>query len=684
MNRSTCNRADLVRVMSAQDSLVPFAAKMLGFSKVIRAEVVEKVHVGEEARVAAPSSLASSISPAAFETSDWPDSQAAASFWQAHRYEQRKPLPDDVPEDGELTWRDRPTEAPRWCPISEWRSLVPRLRAELSATSRSSRVDVDKVVRMLAAGQLVYEVPRQVMRRWGDRVQIIVDRSEHLIPYRKDQAYFFKNLESLLPRTAIQLARYDESRQDLRMLNRTGPTRPYEFPPVGIPVIVLSDLGALRPSVSQTFWQSWVAELVQRDGHALAVVPCAPDRVLQRIRASLQVIPWQKLPIARSCTDEVKRRQLVDQLFQLLSPVERVEPGLLRAVRRTVKQAADASLESEFWQDPRLESPHPSGASMRRDPDSADLLPEFQKLPSDHRAEVLKIIRQWRQPLDPEVWIREIWGLDSESAGLLPDRDRADAQRWQEILLSRRGPEERDALVAWLARATASLPDRALRQQKHLRDLHRWVHRHTDLLGGDPRELGCGDSEFEVSVGQTGASLVLSKRSDRLLAPTLHRLGNLRTTNGSIAVKFCAKEDRKAFWKDGSPPKWATDWGWDRYGAYCIFSVTTERRAKWFGPRPKSVTIKQRLRWIPPGKFLMGSAEGEAGGYPDEGPPHEVTISRGFWMFDTPVTQQLWQAVMGKNPSEFKGEKRPVEKVSWDDAQEFLKRLNETLGDVVF
>ena len=72
----------------------------------------------------------------------------------------------------------------------------------------------------------------------------------------------------------------------------------------------------------------------------------------------------------------------------------------------------------------------------------------------------------------------------------------------------------------------------------------------------------------------------------------------------------------------------------------------------------------------------MGSPEGEDGRYDDEGPRHEVTLSKGYWLCDTPVTQALWTAAMGNNPSYFKAPERPVESVSWDDAQEFLKKMN--------
>src|SRR5687768_14549979 len=85
------------------------------------------------------------------------------------------------------------------------------------------------------------------------------------------------------------------------------------------------------------------------------------------------------------------------------------------------------------------------------------------------------------------------------------------------------------------------------------------------------------------------------------------------------------------------------------------------------------------LRWITPGRFRMGSPVSEAGRYDDEGPQHEVRISRGFWLFDTACTQALWEAVMGDNPGRFKSPERPVERVSWEEVQEFLQRIEERI-----
>ena len=71
----------------------------------------------------------------------------------------------------------------------------------------------------------------------------------------------------------------------------------------------------------------------------------------------------------------------------------------------------------------------------------------------------------------------------------------------------------------------------------------------------------------------------------------------------------------------------------------------------------------------------MGSPETKTGRWGDEGPVHEVTIGEGFWLFDTPCTQALWEAVMGSNPSQFRGPRRPVENVDFEEMQEFLAAL---------
>ena len=83
------------------------------------------------------------------------------------------------------------------------------------------------------------------------------------------------------------------------------------------------------------------------------------------------------------------------------------------------------------------------------------------------------------------------------------------------------------------------------------------------------------------------------------------------------------------------------------------------------------------------GTFKMGAQSSSSGGdnydseaYSNESPVHDVTLS-SYYIGETEVTQELWEAVMGSNPSEFSGSQKPVESISWNDCQEFIIKLNE-------
>ncbi len=88
-------------------------------------------------------------------------------------------------------------------------------------------------------------------------------------------------------------------------------------------------------------------------------------------------------------------------------------------------------------------------------------------------------------------------------------------------------------------------------------------------------------------------------------------------------------------------------------------------------------TVNMEFVLIQPGEFDMGSHANETGRYDDEGPVHHVTMSEAFYLGKYEVTQNQWHEVMGYNPSHFKGDDRPVENISWDNVQKFIKRLNE-------
>ena len=92
-------------------------------------------------------------------------------------------------------------------------------------------------------------------------------------------------------------------------------------------------------------------------------------------------------------------------------------------------------------------------------------------------------------------------------------------------------------------------------------------------------------------------------------------------------------------------------------------------------PKPKLILPHHEMIKVQGGTFMMGGEK-----FNLEKPIHQVTLS-DYFIAKYPVTQALWKAIMGNNPSHFKGDKLPVEQVSWDDCQEFIKKLNKKTGE---
>jgi formylglycine-generating enzyme required for sulfatase activity len=122
---------------------------------------------------------------------------------------------------------------------------------------------------------------------------------------------------------------------------------------------------------------------------------------------------------------------------------------------------------------------------------------------------------------------------------------------------------------------------------------------------------------------------------------------------------------RVYFWACGKAPSWARDWGHDDDGPWVTFCVP-------------DTEATQRMRWCPPGRYMMGAANGDDI-FTVERPQHWVVLEQGFWMFDTACTEALWSAVMGRPPENPRGPAYPFTEVSWDDAKEFVQRLNDSL-----
>ncbi len=151
-----------------------------------------------------------------------------------------------------------------------------------------------------------------------------------------------------------------------------------------------------------------------------------------------------------------------------------------------------------------------------------------------------------------------------------------------------------------------------------------------------------------------------------------------------------AERKKKAAQQEQAERKTTTD----KFFQFEVVTIRLESRFLGFGQKIIKNTKRHQAQYqtedlgngvmlemvsIPGGTFMMGSPKTEENRRKSEGPQHKVTV-KPFLMGKYPITQAQWNAVMGKNPSHYKGDNRPVENVSWHDCVEFCKRLFDKTG----
>ena len=618
----------------------------------------------------------------------YPDDLEASQFWRAFRYEARADAKLSVFEEPRWEWRNPPREQPPFRPISSKSVVHPRLRVAISSLLRGHSLDVPKVVRTLARAEPLSKFPRERLRRWGRRILVVLDQSDRLVPFFDDQKQLCQQLEAVTPDGAITQLFCRDPDEEFVFVDPAGDLENWTFA-APARIVVLSDLGVLQRGDDghlQQRWLQWGRKLADRGFSLVALVPFPVEVANSSLRRTFQLVPWQR-SANHYVQEETRRSGLVNDILVAASPVVRLEPGLLRSLRRLIPGALDASLESDVWQHPVVTSRHVDAASMDRHAMEERYCSAFAALPSDQRSALLTTIRAWRFGFSesPEVWFQEILNLDLDSQQIIDmlfpgDLQDAIAGVHHLALLAKKKDDSHFLLrlreyggraVDWFSATTWN--DSRIRQAVH--DL--WdaspSKRYADKAGLDPGLFPSGDPT-RFYLGQRGGVFEFVNVQRSVASP----ITSVTTSNRLINMIPAAIN--RPFWKSGTPPKWASAWGRDKYGAWVEFTigVVVDESV------PGTSTITQRMRWIPPGTFLLGSPDVEGGRFTDEGPQHQVTLTRGFWMFDTPVTQEMWRAVIGDNPSTFRGDRLPVEKVNWVDAQGFLERLNARFGEVMF
>jgi formylglycine-generating enzyme required for sulfatase activity len=522
---------------------------------------------------------------------------------------------------------------------------------------------------------------------------------------------------------------------------------PEAHPQPGRTYLVLSDLGLLRPTpeLAQA-WQAWFARAQARQCACVALAPVAADDIGAELAATVRLLRWSPDSRLLAERGRPSREQAdayahvaggndaaLDELLGCLAAVLRMDPPLLRALRQHGSAPGDASLEGRLWAHPDVRATN--YASLRRGrreamlaaPNAAAPWAALHELAALHHA-------HWALDMRVVDAARQLAALPVPPPKLLEDA-RADVYRLAESVRTvQDGHAELSAIAEYVL---ADVHDKAKSMLRPALDALaqaigrptgprcRWclLQRGEDLYvapAGDARPPGpgvvlCGDigqaspgELIRIAQPQRLPSYLTLPAECMLRLPVL--LPGSVVTLGGVETELTRQRRTRGVWgwwhgdeglierldlpwsKDLSFPNEGLTRGFallpsqnggevrvgvdrDEYGLFLELVPLMERGVV-FPPMPPL-----RFRYLEPATFLQGSREGS--GDDDEHPQHPVTLTQGLWLAESPCTQALWQAVMGKNPSYFQtGEdapRRPVENVTWHDVMAFLTELHSLL-----
>jgi len=699
---AVCQRGDLLRALATgDDAATDFIAQQLMLERV-----KPSVPDAQDGNSNAPSSEADSGGEAMPSPSlPSPPLQAfpAIPFWQltqSESYDDDESRLPVTPSQQPAPYQRQPEPEPP--ALVNWSNLLPRLHRGVGVYASAGQVDVDKLLDKISKGIELEALPRQGRRGWGSAVQLIVDRRSLMFPYLFDQARLYAELTRLYPDAMLSIAEY-RGHSDQLLLAGCGRDRQWSLPAPDTLVIACSDMGLLSAEPeTRNFWLRLGEQLHNHHCRTVALLPSAMDGDDELMKRYWSLIPW-----ARPGKQPMDADAQLQLLQVLLSPAVRVDMGLLRDVRRLI--GADASMETRFLCSSALTSRATTGA--RFDPEVAKTLRlQFDQQDEGLRRSVLHCLRHWRRHLPPEMGDEEMLSLSTASQALLPDAEELiQAKRRLLHLAEKIGRGETILGVAgWFRALCQRIPEQLwldpdlkpalqqLWQMAHAYEpdatpppdydprhavadadavVHRWQLYHAPdallLVRGDLPSSGSDQGSWLGEIRSCSGEFVLHA-GDGIAPVRLVAEQGRGSLHWPQVERFELRSDRgRLLLQRQAQPSWASAMGRDSYGLWAEF--TLEHKGK---------KVRQRLRWIPPGDFLMGSPASEAERWDDEGPQHAVTLTAGFWLFDTAVSQALWCAVMEGNPSRFEGDALPVDSVSWHGAKDFIKKLNRMVDDL--
>lgn len=430
------------------------------------------------------------------------------------------------------------------------------------------------------------------------------------------------------------------------------------------------------------------------------------------------------------------RQKWGEQLLMLCSTAIRLEPELLRAqryalntYRRSIgKKPLPASAESLAWQHRAVTQKHSVAATVDAEENKHWQI-TLKHQPIELKQAVFESQREWRggkNGLPDEIWFEEFAGVDhccnaAEQVNLeWFNQDFEDTKDFLNYLHQRilSGHQTSDIDVpqtkAWLHRFDSRLTKEAFSEGSLQKYLQACFLNISDEKGRtpagnvvDPALVGKTQPEQprqSAWLCQLGSQLAvikhdpfnIPKNRSSLIARLDYRVCSLKVGNSSTPIELPEQLGDELTPLLGSEnigvqkarlqtdltelelcafkrPKWAKRVGRDAYGLFADLEIPHTNSE---GKTPK-IELIQRFRWIPAGTFMMGALEGEWEEHINADDCHKVTLTKGYWLADTTVTQAVWQAVMEGNFTDFKNDY--VKNISWNDTQDFIQKLNQGL-----
>ena len=573
-----------------------------------------------------------------------------------------------------------PSSRARW----DEAEIAPQLYQALSRMEVTREVDVSALVKKACRLEPMDPVPRRCRRRAVSHLTVLVDGAWDLWPFHADSALIIDWLQRWFPVGRLDVRALEAGRASLGCLH----------PAAG--ALVVSDFEGSR----RHLWEDELRRRYEGGEHVTAWLLVGRERTVIDGR-SVHALFGKTCAVTSS---ESGASRPEEDLLMLASLCLQVDADLLRELR--LLMPADRygpEIELDAW---RSDALHPARATFR--PWVRSRLPAYRerlihelsaatKPWLDHALlEAVDVIRGFRvgplQNGERLYWRgRGLWEAEVAAwrtlADALPARVRDAFQRridqddsvdrnkefWRSLQRTAKLPPEK---VGTLTRESLrGFVDRI----KHLLEDEAWRSQDGVLYAID-QTLRPTDAELRpLFLTSAAEGLVLEARTSRsatrsFVAELAHGRDLLTVLPGDRYEPIWCRPDSGLFVAPSElrvserrtfpDMSWADDSGSDAFGTWAEAQVDS---------------VRFRMRWIEPGSFMMGSPEAEEERDSYEGPQHRVTLSQGFWMADTPCTQELWGMFMDENPSSFKGPMHPVENVSWEDATEFLARLNERL-----